>query len=263
MTKTPDFTKLNYDDISFDAPSYADALGTPRADATDPTTLSVGQQQRLALVRALLLAAAGVDSFDGFDYRDLVRQYATTRAEYMKAEIIAPDDCGVLFNLGLMHYYLGEIDVAIESHRKAVQMEPKDHLKRSNLGDALWVAGRHEEALTSYRQARSLALAALDVNPGDANIKMDLAWISAMLGEIDAARRLIDSAREQSPDDPYLDFINALIWQSSGDSDKALVAVRDAIDKGYSRILIAAEPHLEELRQDPRFNELMSTSNDP
>ena len=42
-----------------------------------------------------------------------------------------------------------------------------------------------------------------------------------------------------------------------------IVAVRDAIDKGYSRILIAAEPHLEELRQDPRFNELMSTSNDP
>ena len=162
-----------------------------------------------------------------------------------------------------MNYYLGEIDAAIESHRKAVQMEPNDHLKRSNLGDALWVAGRHEAALESYRQAQSLALAALNVNPGDANIKLDLAWINAMLGETDAARRLIDNAREQSPDDPYVDFINALIWQRNGDSDKALAAVRDAIQKGYSKILIAAEPHLEELRQDPRFNELMSISKNP
>jgi tetratricopeptide (TPR) repeat protein len=33
-----------------------------------------------------------------------LKQYKEARAEFMKAEKLAPDDCGVLYNLGAMHY---------------------------------------------------------------------------------------------------------------------------------------------------------------
>ena len=166
-------------------------------------------------------------------------------------------------NLGLVHYYLGELDDAIDSHRKAVELAPNDHLKLSNLGDALWIAARYDEAMAAFEAAEQLAIAALDVNPNDANVEMDLAWIRAMLGKNDEARTLIEHARSQASDDPYIDYIDALIWLRSDNTDAALTALEAAVQKGYSQTLLAAEPHLAALRQQPRFNRLLAHSETP
>jgi tetratricopeptide (TPR) repeat protein len=44
-----------------------------------------------------------------------LKQYKEARAEYMKAEQLAPDDCGVLYNLGAMHnaatFYSQSVDI--------------------------------------------------------------------------------------------------------------------------------------------------------
>ena len=161
-------------------------------------------------------------------------------------------------NLGLMHYYLGDLDAAIANHRKAVELAPKSYLRLSNLGDALWIADRRDEALAVFRQAEELAVAALDVNPNDTSIQMGLAWIRAMLGEHQGARELIERARSLAQDDPYADYLDALIWLRTDDVDEALAALERAVDAGYSQILLAADPHLERLRQSPRFNQLLA-----
>jgi len=166
-------------------------------------------------------------------------------------------------NLGLMYYYLGQLDEAIDSHRKAVKLAANDHLKRSNLGDALWVAGKQEEAKEVFAAAERLAIVALDVNPNDANHEMDLAWIRAMLGKNNEARTLIEHARSQAANDPYGDYIDALIWLRSDDIDAALTALETAVQKGYSQTLLAAEPHLATLRMHPRFNRLLASSETP
>ena len=87
---------------------------------------------------------------------------------------------------------------------------------------------------------------------------MDLAWILAMLDQSDEARVLISRALEQAPDDPYVYYINGLIWLRLGDIDESLSSLQIAVDKGYSKVLLAAEPHLTPLRQDPRFNQLLA-----
>jgi tetratricopeptide (TPR) repeat protein/TolB-like protein len=163
-------------------------------------------------------------------------------------------------NLGLIHYYLGDLDAAIANHRQAVELAPNDALTHSNLGDALWIAGHHDEATQSFEAAEKLVVAAFDVNPNDANRQMDLAWIRAMLGQVDTARTLIERSRSLSPDDPYVNFIDALIWLRTDDAEKALRALELAVDKGYPKTLLAAEPHLARLRQHPRFNQLLSRS---
>jgi len=160
-------------------------------------------------------------------------------------------------NLGLMYYYLGQLDEAVASHRKAVELAPNDHLKHSNLGDALWIAGRHDAAKLAFEEAERLAIDALDVNPNDQNFQMDLAWISAMLGKDNDARALIERARPQSLDDPYLYYIDGLVRLRSGNTGAALAAFETAVEKGYSRTLLAAEPHLKELHQNPQFNRLL------
>lgn len=166
-------------------------------------------------------------------------------------------------NLGLVSYYLGELDEAVESHREATRLAPNNALAQSNLGDALWIAGRHQEARDAFEKARQLVTQGLDVNPNDPLAQMDLAWIMAMLGKSDEARELIDRALAQAPEDPYVYYIDALIWLRLEDDDKALASLDTAVSKGYSKVLLAAEPHLASLRQDPRFNQLLADGEEP
>ncbi len=161
-------------------------------------------------------------------------------------------------NLGLVHYYLGQFDEAIDSHRKAVELTPKDTLIWSNFGDALWIAGRKDEARTVFETAEKLAMIALQVNPNDPNSQMDLAWISAMLGKFDTARQSINRARSQSSDNPYVHYIDALILLHIGETEAALSALELAADKGYSLQIIAVEPHLASVRENPRFRAIVN-----
>jgi Flp pilus assembly protein TadD len=131
-------------------------------------------------------------------------------------------------------------------------------LTYSNLGDALWIAGRRGEATVAFNAAERSAVAALDIDPNETNRRMDLAWIRAMLGDSDSARSLIDSALAKAPDDPYVYYIDALIWLRADDAGEALSALQIAVDKGYPKTLLAAEPHLARLRQHPRFNEILT-----
>lgn len=164
---------------------------------------------------------------------------------------------GTYSNLGMMHYYLGNLGMAIDSHRKSIELAPNDYLNWSNLGDALWFSGKLDEARQAFETAEELALAALEVNPNDPNSQMDLAWISAMLGKTAVARTYIDRALKRAPDDPYVHYIDGLIQLRNGDSHAALAALEVAADKGYSLQMMAAEPHLATIRENPRFRAIV------
>ena len=182
----------------------------------------------------------------------LMGDFAAAAPEFQKAIDIRPTKTAYS-NLGLMQYYLGHLDTAIESHSNAVTLQPGDHLARSNLGDALWLAGRQEEARLEFEKAEQLAESAMSVNPNDPYTMMDLAWISAMLDKDDVARALIDKALRLAPDDPYTHYYSALILVRAGDQDAALDAVAIAAERGYSQKMLAADPQLQVLWDEPRF----------
>jgi len=173
-----------------------------------------------------------------------------------KANVIEPQQF-TYSNLGLLYYYMGRLDQAIDSHRKAIELSPNDHLAQMNLGDALWIAGSADEARQVFSTAEELAASALLVNPNDPGYLMDLAWISAMLGKNEDARKLIDKARSQAPNDPYVHYVDGLILLRNGDVEAALSALEIAAKKGYSLQMMAAEPHLASIRNHPRFNAIL------
>ena len=175
----------------------------------------------------------------------------------LKKSIELEPDASTYSNLGLMYYYLGRLDEAIESHKKAIELTPNNHLRWSNLGDALWIAGQKDEAREAFAKAELLARNALKVNPNDPNGQMDLAWISAMLDDFDAASDYIDRARRQAPDDPYVHYIDGLILLRNGQTELALAALEDAANMGYSTKMMAAEPHLASIRGNPRFRAIV------
>ena len=155
-----------------------------------------------------------------------------------------------------MYYYLGRFDDAAEALQRALELTPNAHLRWSNLGDILFIDGKFEAAHDAFAKAEALANAALLVNSNDPSVMMDLAWIHAMLDDEIQALAFIDKAAAALPDDPYADFIEALVHNRSGNTDKALDALEAAAAKGYARTIIAAEPHLISLRGHPRFEKI-------
>ena len=159
-------------------------------------------------------------------------------------------------NLGLMNYYLGRHDEAIEAINSGLALVPNDHLMWSSLGDILSDAGLSADARTAYLRAKELVDIQLGVNPNDPAMLMDVAWIHAQLGDEQAARKNIAKAIEMSPDDPYTSYIEALILVRYDEPDAALDSLEKAVADGYSTTILSAEPLLATLRNHPRFKAL-------
>ncbi len=54
-----------------------------------------------------------------------LKQYKEARAEYMKAQMLEPDDCGVLFNLGVIHGAAGYNNQAVDTFEHALDVCPQ------------------------------------------------------------------------------------------------------------------------------------------
>ena len=184
-------------------------------------------------------------------------QFELAVPAYQQAIDIEPHSV-TFSNLGLMYYYLGRYGDATEALRNALALAPNAYLTWSNLGDILFVDGNTAESHEAFVKAEELANAALLVNPNNPAVMMDLAWIHAMLDDELQALKFIEKAGSALPDDPYADYIRALIYNRSGNTDRALDALAAAVAKGYARTIIAAEPHLSSLRGLPRFKKIIA-----
>lgn len=159
-------------------------------------------------------------------------------------------------NLGMIYYYLGRYREAIDALSQAVGLAPRDHLGWSGLGDALWIAGDEQAAAEAYATAEQHLKGALAVNPNDAQLQMDHAWITAMLGRLPDARRRIDQVLRLTPDDPYVHYYSGLIRMRANDVEGALADFEQALERGYPVALLAQDPQLERLRGNPRFRRM-------
>ena len=191
--------------------------------------------------------------------RMLAADFASAAPAFQRAIELEPRP-STYSNLGLMHYYLGDFDAAILAQLEATNLAPDNHLTWSNLGDAYWAAGKSDNSRQAFERALSTAQPHFDINPNDPGLLMDLAWIQAMLGDLDSARSLIGKAILLTPDDPYAHFIHGLIELRGGESEAAVEFLKSATANGYSLEMLAAEPHLNLLRNHPGFRDLLGTS---
>lgn len=156
-------------------------------------------------------------------------------------------------NLGMMYYYLGQLDESVAAHEKAAALAPNDHLTWSNLGDALSFTDDTDRAKAAFQRAEKLAEDKLAVNASDADTLIELAWIKAMLGKSDEALELIGPAKRIKPGDPYIHFISGLVLVKAGKTALAYDDLEAAVEMGFPAVMLAAEPHLRSLKGDPRF----------
>lgn len=164
-------------------------------------------------------------------------------------------------NLGLMYYYLGNIEDAVAAIENATLLAPDDHLVWANLGDALYFSTQEARASQAFSKAEGLAESQLSVNPRNAETMIDLAWIKSMLGKTAVAEELLARAQRLAPSDPYVHYIHGLVLTRLGDYKTALAELETAVEMGYPLVMLAAEPHLEKIKDQPQFATLTGRQN--
>lgn len=183
-------------------------------------------------------------------------------ANYERATSIRPNG-GAYSNMGTLHYQRGDFEKAVAAYSAAIKLRPNRVDTHGNLGDALRRLRRLGEARAAYRDAVRLAEEQLRVNPNDPLTLAALARWGAKSGDLDDARRHIASALALAPDDVEVLVHAAVVYAIAGEPGPAIDALDRAVQRGYSRSLIAQADEFLPFKNNPRFQQLVVVPTTP
>ena len=166
-------------------------------------------------------------------------------------------------NIGTAYFFSqrpGHLDESLRYYRMAVRLNPRDDEMRRNLADVLLIQGQRQEALEHYRMARELVETQLATNPESYELRLRRAFYSAKVEECDSARQLMEALRPVLPDTAQNAHHSAYVYALCDDSERALEALRNAIQLGASPDLIRGEDEFARLRGEAEFQRLVGES---
>ena len=162
-------------------------------------------------------------------------------------------------NLGTCRYLLGDFPEASASFGKAITLAPGDYRNHVFLGDSLtWTPGQTEKARQAYETSIPLAEGVLHVNPRDTGAMGLLALCYARVGRRDEAAELSERAVLLDPENESVLHRAAVVTLILGRRDESLRLLARAVERGYGTVEIRADPEFSTLRNDTRFQRLLS-----
>lgn len=172
-------------------------------------------------------------------------------AEIEKAREIAPQSPVLATAMANVLFLAGRFDDAIQQSHKALALDPGGVAAHTILRWAYERKGMNAEALAAYEQERSFA--------GETpTTRAKRAHVLAAVGRQDEARVILNSILEQRHEQWVTAYEIATIYSLLGDRDSAFswptLAEREhAVGFTFVRV----DPHLSNLRGDPRFHDLL------
>jgi eukaryotic-like serine/threonine-protein kinase len=182
-------------------------------------------------------------------------KWAESIPALQKALQLQPD-ADTYSNLGTAYFYLLRYDDSVKMFEKAVEINPKDEQLTGNLADAYRWSGHMPQAVSTYEKAIALAYQELQVNPRAAGTVGDLALYYAKKGDAENGERYIKQARAMDSSDVQLIYSEAQVYAVAGKQDRALKALREAFQKGFSPEEAQKDPELAKLKSLPEFIKL-------
>ena len=215
-------------------------------------------------------------------------RYADAAAMFLKTTQLAPDNYHGYFNLGAVYVTQGRYPEAIAALKRSIELRPstdaygnlgytytlmhlysdavatlqqalklddQDWMNWGNLGDALyWSPDRRAQAAVNYRQAISIALPKLQVNPRDAEVVAYLANYYAMLDDRQSAFSYLQKALDFAPSQGEVLFRVAIVYNHFNQTEQTLSYLKKAVDASYSRTIIRDTPDFQNLQQQPAIS---------
>ena len=217
--------------------------------------------------------------------------YRDAAAHWEKAQTLAPDNVGLLRNLGAVYYMLDRPDEAASMMQRALEIRPEaatynnlgtvrffqgryadavpvfekavelsgsNHAYWGNLGDAYrWAPGRRNDATAAYRRAIELIGPLRAKSPNDVNLQSRHGLYLIKMGDRDAATKLVSGLIDQPKLQAQILYRLTVILELSGERDRAISLLRRTLAAGYPAKEVAAEPELTDLRADARYRRLL------
>jgi tetratricopeptide (TPR) repeat protein len=144
-------------------------------------------------------------------------------ASYQKAIELAPKLAVAHYNLGTSLFSKGQTDEAISCYRKAIELDPKEAEVHSDLGNALNRKGRSDEAIAECRKA-------LELNPNYALSYYNLGIALERKGQLDEAIASFRKVLALKPKHAASHSCLGRTLNKKGQLDEGIAECRRAID---------------------------------
>jgi tetratricopeptide (TPR) repeat protein len=178
--------------------------------------------------------------------------------QFQKALAFAPDS-PTYSNLGTAYFFLRRYEEAAKMYEKSVQTASGNEELWGNLGDAYRWTRQTDKARSAYKRAIALAKMELDSYPQSASLLGDIGLLYAKIGDQAEAVRYTRQARAKTPADVQLMYSEGQVYAILGQPDKSMIALRQAVAKGYARQEIWNDPELLRMRSLPEFVKLVKS----
>jgi len=167
-----------------------------------------------------------------------------------KAQAIDPGSLILNVVMGVPFYFEGYYEQAIAQFRTTLEMDPQFTLARYYLGSALAQVGSFDEAADElekvlpleYRQQTSALLG----------------YVYAASGQPAKARKVLKDLQIASTKSYVSPYLQAIVHTGLGETDLAI----SQLERGFQEraawmVFLNTDPFLEQLREDPRFSDLL------
>jgi Tfp pilus assembly protein PilF len=261
------------------------SLGQPWGGDMSPT--EVLPQAKAAATRAL-----EIDDSLGEAHLALARvvqlydwNWSAVEMEYRRALELNPNDAMAHNWYGEYLQEMGRNEEAFAQLRQAVVLDPLSSDSANNLGDVFYTARQYDQAIRAFQKALELEPDYIDAHVGlgwvyeekkmyreaiaelekAANLSNRHELVVASLGKVlgdsgrkQEARKLLEELEERSKHRYISPCLIALVQIGLGERDQAIAS----LEQGYAArdqwmLYLKVDPHMDDLRSDPRFQDLI------
>ena len=205
------------------------------------------------LMPEAVLARAMLESLEG--------RVADADRSFEQAIALNPADFDAHYIYGRHCFQHGRFEAAVAHYETAVRLRPDDYQALCLLETALLKSGRVEEHAAIARRAMAAIEARLAQDPRDSRALQLGTVQAARLGNTARSREIAARAIEYWPEGFSTWYNVACAYAVIGDVEPALDALGKALRRGSgNREWIAHDPDFDNLRADPRFQQLLDAT---
>ena len=153
-------------------------------------------------------------------------------------------------DLGTAYLYAGQLEKAVGQYKKTIELDENFYYAHAYLGRTYMMKGEYENAIKEFEKAQTLG--------SDPRVLMLSACNYSRMGKRGEALKKIEELKKVSQEKYVSPYYFALAYTSLGDKDKAFEWLEKAFAAREGRMtLMKADPLLNDLRSDPRFDDLL------
>ena len=169
--------------------------------------------------------------------------------ELKLARDLDPLSLVIIKDTGDIYYVSHQYDRSIEYFRKTLEMDPNFVIAHINLAVVYAQQRQFSSALTELQKARQVEDSPYALS--------ELGYVYALAGETQQAQRVLSQLKIVSGQRYVFPTGFAMVYAGLGNKDKALEWLEKGYREGGLLTGLKVDPHWDNLRDDPRFNNLM------